>query len=414
MVTHSRRSALALMVLGLLVVWAVILDPTAGAKLPPPPAPVLETRIPVAPPAKFLTVQSGETLMGLLQRAGIGIAPAQAAIDALKRGFDPRALKIGQEISLRRDSDGVRELRLSPDLQRDIVLTRHEDGRYDVATLPRNLLRVPVRVAGIITSSLFETAREAGMPQAVLAEIIRIFSYDVDFQREIQPGDSFEVMYEQLIENTSGKLVGSGDLVYAAMALSGHELRLYHYAPAGGTADFYSPAGASIKKALLRTPVDGARISSSFGMRHHPILGYTAMHKGVDFAVPKGTPIMASGDAVVTAAGRNGSYGNMVVLRHESGYSTAYAHMSRIAKGMKPGLRVRQGEVIGYVGATGRATGPHLHYEVRLNDRAVNPLAVRMPATQNLSPRDLAAFQKQEATIAQRLASLRGMTVATN
>jgi murein DD-endopeptidase MepM/ murein hydrolase activator NlpD len=400
------------MVLGLLVVWAVVLDPTAGAKLPP--APPFETTIPTAPPAKSLFVRSGDTLIGVLQRAGIGIAPAQAAIDALKRSFDPRALKAGQEIALRRDGDTIDELRLSPDLQRDIVLKRNPDGGYAVATNPRNLLHVPVRVAGNINSSLFEIASNAGVPQTVLAELIRVFSYDVDFQREIQPGDSFEIMYEQLIENESGKLAGAGDLVYAALTLSGHEMKLYRFAPLGGTADFYSPAGASNKKALLRTPVDGARISSTFGMRHHPILGYTAMHKGVDFAVPKGTPIMASGDATVVNAGRNGSYGNMVVLRHEGGYSTAYAHMSRVAKGMKPGVRVHQGDVIGYVGATGRATGPHLHYEVRLNDHAINPASVRMPATQKLQPSDFAAFQEKEATIDRQVASLRSSTFAAN
>jgi murein DD-endopeptidase MepM/ murein hydrolase activator NlpD len=238
------------------------------------------------------------------------------------------------------------------------------------------------------------------------------FSYDVDFQRELQPGDSFEVMYNQLIDRVSGKRVGSSEITYAAMTLSGHLLQLYRYAPPGGTSAFYTASGAAAKKALLRTPVDGARISSSFGMRHHPILGYTAMHKGVDFAVPAGTPIMASGDAVVAMAGRDGSYGNLVVLRHENGYSTAYAHMSRIAKGMRPGVQISQGQIIGYVGATGRATGPHLHYEVRLNDHAVNPQSVRMPSAQNLDPHELAAFQQQEASIDQRLAALRGNTVA--
>lgn len=350
--------------------------------------------------------------MSLLQQAGVAAAPAQAAIDALKRDWDPRELKIGQEIAIGLDQNGLKELRFAPDLQRFIVLTRGDDGRFDTFSTARNLDRVPARIAGTISSSLFEAASDAGMPPTVLAEVMRAFSYDVDFQRELQPSDDFEVMYEQLIDRASGKRVGSGDLIYAAMNLSGHLLQLYRYAPAGGVPAFYTASGAAAKKALLRTPVDGARISSSFGMRHHPILGYTAMHKGVDFAVPTGTPIMASGEAVVAAAGRDGSYGNLVVLRHESGYSTAYAHMSRIAKGMKPGVHVYQGEIIGYVGATGRTTGPHLHYEVRMNDRAVNPLSVRMPSAQSLDTRELAAFQKQEALIDHRLASLRGNTVA--
>jgi murein DD-endopeptidase MepM/ murein hydrolase activator NlpD len=415
-VTNSRRSALALTVLGLFVVLALVFDPTAGAKLPPPPpvqVPAIETQPAPAVPLHARIVQQGDTLMNLLQQAGVAAVPAQAAIDALKRDWDPRELKIGQEIGIGLDEGGLKELRFAPDLQRLIVLTRGDDGRFDAFSTARNLGRVPVRIAGAISSSLFDAASAAGMPPAILAEVMRAFSYDVDFQRELQPGDAFEVMYEQLIDRSSGKRVGSGDLIYTAMTLSGHLLQLYRYAPAGGVPAFYTASGAAAKKALLRTPVDGARISSSFGMRQHPILGYTAMHKGVDFAVPTGTPIMASGEAVVAAAGRDGSFGNLVVLRHEGGYSTAYAHMSRIAKGMKPGARVYQGEIIGYVGATGRATGPHLHYEVRLNDRAVNPASIKMPSAQSLDTRDLAAFEKQEALIDQRLASLRGDTVAS-
>jgi murein DD-endopeptidase MepM/ murein hydrolase activator NlpD len=361
-----------------------------------------------------MTVQRGDTLMGLLQEAGVSATPAQAAIDALRSSFDPRDLKIGQEIAIGVDDDGLKELRLTPDPQHDLRLQRSDNGSYDVIAVPRDLVRVPVRVAGVISSSVFETATDAGMPQAILAALISAFSYDVDFQREIQPGDSFEVLYEQLVDASSGKLVGTGNLLYAAMRLGDHLQQLYRYTPSGGAPGFYTPTGASVKKALLRTPVDGARISSSFGMRHHPILGYTAMHKGVDFAVPKGTPIMASGDAVVASAGRNGSYGNIVVLRHAAGYSTAYAHMSRIAKGVKPGIHVHQGEVIGYVGATGRATGPHLHYEVRLNDRAINPLGVRMASTQKLEGREFARLQRQEAMIDQRLAALRGNSYAAN
>jgi murein DD-endopeptidase MepM/ murein hydrolase activator NlpD len=401
--------------LGLFVLWALVVDPTAGAKLPAAPsaspsAPEI-AELPAAP-SVVVTAQQGDTLMSLLQRAGVSATPAQAAIDALKRGWDPRDLRIGQEIAIGLDDDGLKELRLAPDLQRDLRLTRGDDGRYDLVAMPRGVARVPARVDGLISSSLFEAASDAGMPPAVLAALLGAFSYDVDFQREIQPGDSFEVLYDQLVDKASGKRIGTGDLLYAAMRLSGRLLQLYLYAPPGGEPSFYTASGASVKKALLRTPVDGARISSSFGMRHHPILGYTAMHKGVDFAVPAGTPIMASGDAVVASAGRNGSYGNIVVLQHEAGYSTAYAHMSRIAKGMRPGTHVHQGEVIGYVGATGRATGPHLHYEVRLNDHAVNPLGVRMASTQNLDGRALAALQQQEAMIEQRLAALGGKTLA--
>lgn len=435
MVTHSRRSAVALTVLGLFFFWALVVDPTARARLPSPALPetlplnqpkALSTIAPsalapqvIAPPAltdvtpppeaaaETITVQSGDSLMGLLQHAGITPTAAQSAIDALAGKWDPRALKIGQQIALLRDDAGVKQLHLTPDLQRELVLTRGTDGNYIASVMPRDILAVPLRIAGKIASSLFEAAAKAGMPQAVLSDVIHAFSYDVDFQREVQPGDAFEVLFDQLVDEKTGKIVGTGDVAYAALTLSGKVEALYRYTPQGGYPGFYNADGTNVKKALLRTPVDGARISSSFGMRHHPILGFTRMHQGVDFAVPTGTPIMASGDGVIASAGWAGGYGNMVVLRHNGSYSTGYGHMSRIAKGIKPGVHVRQGEVIGYVGMTGLATGPHLHYEVRVDNKQINPLGVRLAATQKLDGRDLANFHAQETTIAKRVAALR-------
>ena len=425
MVTHSRRSAVALTVLGLFFFWALVVDPTARARLPSPGLPeALPLAQPKSPPAhlpqvaaieartddaaaEIMTVQSGDSLMGLLQHAGIAPAAAQSAIDALAGKWDPRALKIGQEIALLRDDSGVKQLHLTPDLQRDLVLTRGTDGNFIASVMPRDILAVPLRIAGAIDSSLFDAAAKAGMPQAVLSDIIHAFSYDVDFQREVQPGDSFEVLFDQLVDEKTGKIVGTGDVAYAALNLSGKVEALYRYTPPGGYPGFYNADGTNVKKALLRTPVDGARISSSFGMRHHPILGFTRMHQGVDFAVPAGTPIMASGDGVVAAAGWSGGYGNLVELRHDGSYSTRYGHMSRIAKGIHPGVRVHQGEVIGYVGMTGLATGPHLHYEVRIDNKAINPLGVRLAATQKLDGRALAEFRAQEAVTAKRVAALR-------
>lgn len=411
------------------MLWALVIGP-ARARLPaaaslPPVAPVIQpsitppadTQASAEPPAsaaphvavETITVQPGDSLMSLLQHTGIVPTAAQSAIDALAGKWDPRGLKTGQEIAVTRDEDGVKELRFAPDLQRNLVLTRGGDGNFTAATLPRDILNVPLRVAGTIRSSLFDAAASAGLPQAVLTEVIHAFSYDVDFQREVQPGDGFEVLFDQLVDEKSGKIVGTGEIAYAALTLSGKVQALYRFTPPGGLAGYYTAQGASVKKALLRTPVDGARISSGFGMREHPILGFTRMHQGVDFAVPTGTPIMASGDAVVASAGWNaGGYGNLVVLRHDGNYSTAYAHMSRIAKGIKPGTRVRQGQVIGYVGMTGLATGPHLHYEVRINNKPVNPLGVHMAPAQKLQGRELAEFHTREAAVAKQLASLRG------
>ena len=429
MVTHSRRSAVALTVLGLFLFWALVVDPTARARLPSPALPeslplAVQRAQPTIEPASVpavalaetlaprstvetITVQSGDSLMAILQHAGISAPAAQSAIDALAGKWDPRSLQIGQEIALTRDESGVKQLRLAPDLQRDLFLTRGADGDFIASTMPRDILTVPLRLSGTIDSSLFEAAAKAGLPQAVLSDVIHAFSYDVDFQREVQPGDTFEVLFDQLVDEKTGKIVGTGDVAYASLTLSGKIEALYRYTPPDGYPGFFNANGTNVKKALLRTPVDGARISSSFGMRHHPILGFTRMHQGVDFAVPAGTPIMASGDGVVASAGWAGGYGNMVVLRHNSTYSTGYGHMSRIAKGIKPGVRVHQGEVIGYVGMTGLATGPHLHYEVRIDNRAINPLGVRLAATQKLEGRALAAFRAREGAVMKRLASLR-------
>lgn len=402
--------------------WALVIGP-ARARLPtaslPPAAPVVQPTI--APPpvtaqapaaakvaTETVTVQPGDSLMSLLQHAGMTPTIAQTAIDALAATWNPRGLKTGQEIAVMRDEDGIKQLRFAPDLQRNLVLTRGSDGNFTAASLPRDILTVPLRVAGTIRSSLFDAAATAGLPQAVLTDMIHAFSYDVDFQREVQPGDRFEVLFDQLVDEKSGKIVGTGEIAYAALTLSGKVQELYRFTPPGGFAGYYTAQGASVKKALLRTPVDGARISSGFGMREHPILGFTRMHQGVDFAVPAGTPIMASGDAVVARAGWDaGGYGNLVVLRHDGSYSTAYGHMSRIAKGIKPGTRVRQGQVIGYVGMTGLATGPHLHYEVRINNKPVNPLSVHMAPAQKLQGHELAEFHSRQATIAKQLASLR-------
>jgi murein DD-endopeptidase MepM/ murein hydrolase activator NlpD len=233
------------------------------------------------------------------------------------------------------------------------------------------------------------------------------FSYDVDFQREVQPGDSFEILYERMTDG-SGRTIANGDLVYAAMTLSGKTLRVYRYVIAGThIAEYFNGQGQSVRKALLRTPIDGARLTSSFGMRMHPILGYSTMHRGIDFGAATGTPIMAAGDAVVEKAGVQGGYGNFVLLRHNATYETAYGHMSRFASGIKPGVHVRQGQVIGYVGATGLATGPHLHYEVRINRDQVNPLSIKMMPGPKLAGHQLQSFRVVADELDRQILSLR-------
>jgi murein DD-endopeptidase MepM/ murein hydrolase activator NlpD len=221
--------------------------------------------------------------------------------------------------------------------------------------------------------------------------MIRAFSYDVDFQRDIQPGDKFEVMYERLVDKT-GQVVREGDILFASMTLSDDIMPIYRYTDGAGNPDYYNPKGESVRKALLRTPVDGAKITSGFGMRMHPILGFTKMHKGVDFSVRTGTPVMAAGSGTIDYAGAFGAYGYYVRIKHDAIHSTAYAHLSRFAQGIRVGKHVTQGQTVAFSGATGRATGPHLHYEVLVNNAQVNPMSVKFQSGNKLTGGELQRF----------------------
>jgi murein DD-endopeptidase MepM/ murein hydrolase activator NlpD len=233
-----------------------------------------------------------------------------------------------------------------------------------------------------------------------------MFSYKVDFQRDLQPGDSFEVYYDYYY-TPQGQPAKTGDISYARMRLSGHDVTLYRYqVDPDEPADYFDAKGQSAKGMLMKTPVDGARISSGFGRRFHPILGYTRMHKGVDFAVPTGTPVMAAGAGDVSFMGWANGYGNFVVINHGNGYATAYGHLSRFAAGMHRGSRVRQGQVFAYSGATGLATGPHLHYEIRINNAQVNPLTVKVAEGRLLNGRELRTFLDQRLKTDQTIAAM--------
>jgi murein DD-endopeptidase MepM/ murein hydrolase activator NlpD len=416
--TALPRLAAALAIgLGVWLFAPAAVAPEARAEIAPP-APVLVTLPPpvLAAPqtTRLLRLAPGDTLNELLLGAGLAPRDVQAAIAALAPLFPLRALKTGQEIALDLVGLELAELRLATGIDRDVVVTRGADGGFTARARLRKLTHVPELAAGIIRTSLFEAANGAGVPMAVLSEMIREFSYDVDFQRDLQPDDSFEVLYDRLYDE-HGKAVGIGDVAYAAMTLSGKTLKLYRYLPSGArAADYFTAAGENVRKSLLRTPVDGARLSSGFGLRLHPILGYTKLHRGVDFAAPPGSPIMAAGDGVVESAGPAGAYGNLVVLRHDGVLETAYAHMSRVARGLRPGAAVRQGQVIGYVGATGRATGPHLHYEVRLHGEAMNPMSVKTQPGHALAGAEVALFHAAAEAIDRELLALRQATIVAS
>jgi len=254
------------------------------------------------------------------------------------------------------------------------------------------LFEEKIFVSGEITTSLYEAMKKAGLSELIITEIIRIYSFDVDFQRDIYEGDYFEALFTRR-KNDQGKTVQIDDPEYLVLSSRGTPLVYYLYLN-DEFSEYFDENGKGMTKSLMKTPINGARLSSNYGMRKHPILGYNKMHKGVDFAAPTGTPIFAAGNGVVEFAGKNGSYGNYIRIRHDSTYKTAYAHLNGFKKGVYGGVRVKQGDVIGFVGSTGRSTGPHLHYEIIVNGKQVNPSTLKLPSGRKLNDQQLEEFKK--------------------
>ena len=344
-----------------------------------------------------IEIASGNTLMSVLLDIGLDRATAYSLVQSLSEAFDPRHLRPGQtmDVSMVPTVEGsigkVTALAFHPDGLRTINVTESEDG-YTAVEDMRELSDHIVRADGEIDSSLYVAARHAGVPNAVLGSLINIFSFDIDFQREVQPGDRFSLMFQER-RTDEGQTVDYGDIMMAEMTVAGTIKRFYRFEDDEGRSDYYDSKGQSVRRALLRTPVEGARISSGFGKRFHPILGYNKMHKGLDFAASTGTPIYAAGDGVVEMAGWNGGYGRYIRIRHNGTYKTSYAHLSRIDSRIKSGARVDQRQIIGYVGTSGRSTGPHLHYEVHVNNKQVNPQGVKLPTGKTLKGAELARFE---------------------
>jgi len=375
---------------------------TATAELFGPPTPVRQT--------VRLEIESGDTLGRVLTNLGVPSEDARAAVNALSEHFSPRELKIGQalqveletlpvevaaleELDIEAPSPSLVSFNLKADSERSLRVTYNaETSVFESQEIFRELTKEVVRAEGIIEGSLFGSAAKVGVPNAVMVNFMKLYSYSVDFQREIRKGDRFEVYYTQY-NDEDGERVKTGDILFASLQTGKKPMPLWRFEiPGEGTVDYFDENGQSTKKFLMRTPVDGARISSNFGMRRHPILGYSKMHTGTDFAAPTGTPIYAAGNGTIVKAGWNGGYGKYVKIRHANGYETAYAHMSRISKGITPGARVTQGQTIGRVGTTGRSTGPHLHYEVHVKGKKVNPMAIRVPTGRKLEGKALKAF----------------------
>ena len=278
----------------------------------------------------------------------------------------------------------------------------------DTFTVKENILKLykkEIVVKNSITNNLYSSAMTVNVEPNIIVEFARIFGFEVDFQRDIRKGDWFEIYYEKFIDDNN-KVRDTGKIIYASMFVNGEEINLYNFKDKNND-DFFDIKGQSITKSLMKTPINGARLSSSFGMRKHPILGYNKMHRGTDFAAPSGTPIMASGSGTVTRARWCGGGGNCVKIRHNSTYETIYAHMKSFAKGVKEGRKVKQGQIIGYVGSTGMSTGPHLHYEVIVNGKKVNSQKLKLPSGKKLKGESRKEFELKRIKIDLKLSELR-------
>jgi len=373
--------------------------PPARASLVEPLALDLAERV-IPAPARYIReehLQSGETVTGMLARLGVAAGEAQQ----LMRLKELRRLRPGTTVTAEIGAAG--ELHGMDFLaSRDLLTVIRRDGDGFRATEVRASFETHVVMrSGEIRSSLFAATDAAGVSDAVAMQLADVFGGDIDFHRGLRKGDRFSAIYE--MQTLNGRPVRSGRVLAAEFRNQGKTYRALWYAGADGKGGYYAADGKSLRKAFLRSPLEFSRVSSGFGMRRHPFLRSWRAHRGVDYAAPTGTRVRAAGDGVVEFVGRQGGYGNVVVLRHPSTTTTLYAHLSGFVRGLHRGARLAQGETLGYVGQTGWATGPHLHYEFRTAGQARNPLAVALPAAQPVAAREMAAFRAQAEPLIARL-----------
>ncbi|MGH7005808.1 MAG: M23 family metallopeptidase, partial [Alphaproteobacteria bacterium] len=355
-------------------------------------------------------VQRGEYFRDLLMRSGVNGAEAQLANIALAGVYDVRKMRAGQLITVDFGIVGEEHnrflgVRFDSNYDRTVWIQRQARGEYVSTEIKKELTLQVMRNDGVIDHSVFQAGLQSGLPPEPVVRMINLFAYDVDFQRDIQKGDTFETLIEQH-RDRNGDIVRHGYILYASLTVQGQTIKLYRWQGEDSEVDYFSEKGESSRKALMRTPIDGARLSSGFGYRRHPILGYSKLHQGVDFAAPSGTPIYAAGAGQIEKLGWAGGYGNSITIRHTKEYSTLYGHMSGFAPGMAPGKRVKQGDIIGFVGSTGMSTGPHLHYEVHLAGKQIDPLTLKLPSRQRLQGAELARFLEMVKTIETRWQTL--------
>ena len=357
------------------------------------------------PNKKIIKVVAGDSLQKILLKEKISKEEVNKIYQKIKGIIDLKKIRQGQTITIvfrtKQNKPSISRITFQVDeLSTAYIYYSNKTDDYEVRLNQKNLERVNFLAKGIIVNSLFASAQKIDVDAEVIVEFARIFGFEIDFQRDIRKNDEFKIFYERF-EDDEGENFKNGNILFAYLKNSGREIKLYRYKDSKNNIGYFTPDGKSIEKALMKTPINGARLSSGYGMRKHPILGYNKLHQGTDFAARRGTPIMASGSGTVERASWFGAYGKYVRIRHNSTYKTAYAHLSKFGRNIKAGRKVRQGQIIGYVGSTGRSTGPHLHYEVLVNNKRINSQRLKLPSGKKLSKNEMGNFNLEKQKIDQ-------------
>ena len=346
--------------------------------------------------------KAGDTYETVVNKLNVNKTEKKNLLSSILKEDDLKILRINQKFEFKFDNLNSRkiiEFKIETDNKNQILFTKsNNEEKFKSKKIQKNFTKRLVYKETIITNSLYNSAVNLGIKPNIIIEFARLYGFQVDFQRDIWKDDSFQIIYEEYTSEDN-KVVDTGEIIFANLNLQNTDLQLYKYEYDKNKIDYFDENGKSIKKTLMKTPINGARLSSSYGKRKHPILGYTKMHTGTDFAAPTGTPIMASGDGKVTKAGWCGGGGNCVKIKHNSTYQTVYAHMSKFGRGIKRGVRVKQGQIIGYVGSTGLSTGPHLHYEVIENGKKINSQKLKLPSGKILKGEDRKKFEVSKIKI---------------
>tara|TARA_A100001388_G_scaffold256427_1_gene221541 strand:- start:37 stop:1335 length:1299 start_codon:yes stop_codon:yes gene_type:complete len=329
------------------------------------------------------TSTTGDTHQSIINLLDVDKNEKRLILETILKEKSLKILKINQKFTFKFDNlldQKIIEFKIEKDKKNEILFKKDLlKNTFSIRNIEKNFEKKLVYKETIITNSLYNSALKLGIKPNIIIEFARLYGFQVDFQRDVWKNDSFQIIYEEFI-NEEKEVVDTGEIIFANLNLQNTDLQLYKYEYEKNKIEYFDENGKSIRKTLMKTPINGARLSSSYGKRKHPILGYTKMHTGTDFAAPMGTPIMASGDGKVTKAGWCGGGGNCVKIKHNSTYQTVYAHMSKFGRGIKKGKRVKQGQIIGYVGSTGLSTGPHLHYEVIENGKKINSQKLKLPS----------------------------------